>query len=132
MPNSATFSSTSVTVPATSTSGTLGTKVSISVTIEKELSGTEVIDGEVTVKLVDADWIADDILDKFTYTLPKLHKGVYTKGKLVKFVATFYIYDNGKGAVAGAGASSGESSAELRIEFNNSKDNYGSCSAEVV
>lgn len=115
-----TFTPASLTIP---TGGT----ATVDVEIDLDLNARDLARGFVRIRLIDADVLADDLLDQVDLPIPR---HVRAAGRTT-LRHTFTLMES-SGHVAGPAGSSGESSAELSIEFGAFfGTNHGSCSASV-
>ena len=100
----------------------------VSVTVTKTIDGFESALGTIHVRLVDSDVLADDLLgDEFVSFAPG---GTVPAGSTVTVLHTFTL--NCVGSTVTGIESSGESEAELRVEFFSGGDNFGAGVASCV
>ena len=127
-----TFTPPALTIGA-SGSGT----ASVTVLIDVTLSAVTVSNGYLQVRLVDADWVSDDILATARIPLPAIAPGTAKGGRpgrapragdTVTLTHTFTL-ENDSGKVKGSSGSSDGPKAELAIESGLFGDNFGTCTA---
>jgi hypothetical protein len=99
------------------------TSFPVRVTHEGCLSQEDVDSGEIDVDLVDSDTFSDDELDGSTHSLP----GGFMAGDRYRFTTQHELMCTPKDdcEVTGPSGGSGESEAELRVEYGDDTDNFG-------
>lgn len=107
---------------------TSNTNFSVTVVHTGTLSQAQINSGSVKVRVVDSDDFADDPLDKASEDITGRTPGPY------RFTTKHDLWCTKKTEcdVAGPSGSSGESEGELRVEYDDSSDNYGAATVLCV